>query len=72
MIDAHPALKAASPQAPMADWFMGDDFYHNGAFMLARELRLLHRLRPQTRAASRRKPTVRVRLRHAGRLRVLS
>jgi putative CocE/NonD family hydrolase len=33
--DAHPALKAASPQAPIADLFMGDDSYHNGAFMLA-------------------------------------
>ena len=28
----HPALKAASPQAPVTDWFMGDDFHHNGAF----------------------------------------
>jgi uncharacterized protein len=35
IIDAHPALKAASPQAPIADLFMGDDSYHNGAFMLA-------------------------------------
>jgi putative CocE/NonD family hydrolase len=35
MIDAHPALKAASPQAPVSDYFMGDDSYHNGAFMLA-------------------------------------
>ncbi len=34
-IDAHPALKAASPQAPIADWFMGDDWRHNGAFFLA-------------------------------------
>ena len=34
MIDAHPALKAASPQAPIADWFVGDDFHHNGAFFL--------------------------------------
>lgn len=32
-IDAHPALKAVSPQAPVADfWF--DDFHHNGAFTL--------------------------------------
>lgn len=30
----HPALKAASPQAPVTDWFMGDDFHHNGAFAL--------------------------------------
>jgi len=35
MIDAHPALKAVSPQAPIADWFVGDDFHHNGAFYLA-------------------------------------
>lgn len=30
----HPALKAVSPQAPVADWFVGDDFHHNGAFMM--------------------------------------
>ncbi|MPZ18169.1 MAG: CocE/NonD family hydrolase [Luteitalea sp.] len=35
MIDAHPALKAASPQAPVADWFAADDWHHNGAFLLA-------------------------------------
>jgi len=35
MIDAHPALKAVSPQAPVSDLFMGDDCYHNGAFFLA-------------------------------------
>jgi putative CocE/NonD family hydrolase len=34
MIDAHPALKAASPQAPIADWFVGDDFHHNGCLFL--------------------------------------
>jgi uncharacterized protein len=34
MIDAHPALKAVSPQAPIADWFIGDDFHHNGVFYL--------------------------------------
>ena len=32
---AHPALKAASPQAPQADWFLGDDVHHHGAFLLA-------------------------------------
>ncbi|MBB6501366.1 CocE/NonD family hydrolase [Pedobacter cryoconitis] len=32
---AHPALKAVSPQAPVTDWFLGDDFHHNGALMLA-------------------------------------
>lgn len=35
MLEAHPALKAASPQAPIIDLFMGDDSYHNGAFYLA-------------------------------------
>lgn len=30
----HPALKAVSPQAPVTDWFMGDDFHHNGALAL--------------------------------------
>jgi uncharacterized protein len=34
MIDAHPALKAVSPQAPITDWFVGDDFHHNGALFL--------------------------------------
>jgi uncharacterized protein len=34
-IDAHPALKADSPQAPISDWFIGDDWRHNGAFFLA-------------------------------------
>ena len=34
MIDAHPALSAVSPQGPIADWFIGDDFHHNGAFFL--------------------------------------
>jgi hypothetical protein len=34
MIDAHPALKAVSPQAPIGDWFVGDDFHHNGALFV--------------------------------------
>jgi len=34
MINAHPALKAASPQAPIADWYF-DDFYHHGALFLS-------------------------------------
>jgi putative CocE/NonD family hydrolase len=34
-IDAHPALKAVSPQAPVSDWFSSDDWHHNGAFLLA-------------------------------------
>ena len=35
LIDAHPALKAVSPQAPMVNLFQGDDAYHNGVFYLA-------------------------------------
>jgi putative CocE/NonD family hydrolase len=34
-IDGHPAVKAISPQAPVADWFQGDDMHHNGALFLA-------------------------------------
>jgi putative CocE/NonD family hydrolase len=34
-IGAHPALKAISPQAPMGDTWMGDDFFHQGAFRLS-------------------------------------
>ena len=33
-IDSHPALKACSPQAPIGDWFKGDDIHHNGALFL--------------------------------------
>jgi putative CocE/NonD family hydrolase len=33
-INSHPALKAASPQAPVSGWFVGDDFHHNGALFL--------------------------------------
>lgn len=31
-LSGHPALKAVSPQAPVTNWFLGDDFHHNGAF----------------------------------------
>ncbi|MGA9997531.1 MAG: CocE/NonD family hydrolase [Pyrinomonadaceae bacterium] len=33
-IDSHPAVKAISPQAPIGDWFRGDDQHHNGALWL--------------------------------------
>ena len=46
MIDAHPALKAVSPQAPIADWFIGDDFHHNGAFFLPHAFNFYSPLRP--------------------------
>jgi uncharacterized protein len=47
MIDSHPALKAASPQAPMTDLFKGDDAYHGGAFMLAANFGFYAYFRPQ-------------------------
>lgn len=41
MINAHPALKCVSPQAPVSEWFIGDDFRHNGALYLAHAFRFL-------------------------------
>ena len=35
LMDSHPALKAVSPQAPIADWFIGDDMHHGGALSLS-------------------------------------
>ena len=34
-LSGHPAVKAVSPQAPMTDTWMGDDFFHQGAFRLS-------------------------------------
>jgi len=48
MIDSHPALKAASPQAPMTDLFLGDDAYHGGAFMLAANFGFYSSFKPAT------------------------
>jgi len=47
IIDAHPALKAASPQAPTADYYLGDDVYHNGAFMLGANFGFYSSFRPR-------------------------
>jgi putative CocE/NonD family hydrolase len=47
IIDSHPALVAASPQAPMTDLFMGDDAYHGGAFMLSANFGFYVFFRPQ-------------------------
>ena len=50
MIDAHPALKAVSPQAPVIDLFDGDDVRHNGAFMLAHNfgfMNFFHKMSPE-------------------------
>jgi uncharacterized protein len=48
IIDSHPALVAASPQAPMADLFQGDDAYHGGAFMLSANFGFYTSFYPQT------------------------
>jgi putative CocE/NonD family hydrolase len=40
IIDSHPAIKAASVQAPMTNLFLGDDAYHNGVFMLAQQFQI--------------------------------
>jgi len=54
MIDAHPALKAASPQAPIMDWFMGDDWHHNGALFLSNAFNYLANFdRPRPRPIAR-------------------
>jgi putative CocE/NonD family hydrolase len=41
-IDAHPAVKAISPQAPIADWFGNDDWHHNGAFAVGSGFPFMH------------------------------
>ena len=48
IIDSHPALKAASPQAPMTDLFLGDDAYHGGGFMLAANFGFYSQFKPMT------------------------
>jgi putative CocE/NonD family hydrolase len=47
IIDSHPAIKAASPQAPMTDLFFNDDGYHGGAFMLGANYGFYRTFRPQ-------------------------
>ncbi len=47
IIDSHPAIKAASPEAPMIDLFKGDDAYHGGAFMLAANFSFYGSFKPQ-------------------------
>lgn len=42
LIDPHPALAAASPQAPMDDNWLGDDMHHNGAFYLPHSMNFMN------------------------------
>lgn len=43
-LSGHPALRAVSPQAPMTDTWMGDDFFHNGAFRMSYGVEYTHRM----------------------------
>lgn len=58
MIDAHPALVAASPQAPVIDYYQGDDVYHNGAFMLAHRFRFYQGFKARSEEPNPPKPTL--------------
>ncbi|MEP6637438.1 MAG: CocE/NonD family hydrolase [Acidobacteriota bacterium] len=58
IIDSHPALKAASPQAPTADYYMGDDVYHNGAFMLSANFDFYSAFVPRKNGPQPRKPSL--------------
>ena len=42
MVDPHPGLRAMSPQAPMVDTWMGDDFFHQGAFRASYAIEWIH------------------------------
>ena len=65
MIDAHPALKAVSPQAPVTDCYMGDDCSSQRRVHAGGELRLLHGLRQRAAQARAAAAARAVRLRHA-------
>lgn len=39
----HPAIKAVAPQAPVTDWWMGDDYHHHGVFMITDMLNFVAR-----------------------------
>ncbi len=47
MVDAHPALMAVAPQAPVTDCYMGDDVYRQRRLHAGPPLQLLHGL-PQS------------------------
>ena len=59
MIDAHPALVASSPQAPVTDYYLGDDDYHNGAYMLAANFGFYMGFRPREGEPAKPAPAVR-------------
>jgi putative CocE/NonD family hydrolase len=59
LVNAHPALKASSPQAPMGDVGNGDDAYHNGAFFLAANFGFYTMFKPRGGEPERPDPTAR-------------
>ncbi len=60
LMNSHPALKAVSPQAPMADVGNGDDAYHNGAFHLAANFGFYSAFKPRGPEPSRPEPFQRI------------
>ena len=68
MVDSHPALKCVSPQAPVCDWFIGDDFHHNGTLFLQRCVRLSCTGSSRSSTIPTRDEAEAVRLQNAGRL----
>ena len=72
-IDGHPAVKAISPQAPVSDWFHGDDMHHNGALFLAQNYNFFAGFGQQRPAPDRKQRLHQtISLGHAGRLQILS
>lgn len=56
-LSGHPAIRVIVPQAPVTDWFMGDDTHHNGAFELADAFSLLTWMdRPRSRPEQKQAP----------------
>ncbi len=69
-IDSHPALKAVSPQAPIADWFW-DDMHRHGAFNLVLAFNFFSGFGRPRPAPTDQRGVEALRPRHAGRLPVL-
>ena len=72
IIDSHPAIAAASPQAPMTDLFLGDDSYHGGAFMLSANFGFYAPFFHAATESAFSQAHCAIQLRHARQLRVLS
>jgi putative CocE/NonD family hydrolase len=60
IIDTHPAIKCASPQAPIADWFTGEDVHHNGAFVLLPQFNFIELVGPVRSGLTKQLPEVKI------------